>query len=49
MIIGKGGVLITCRQSDNYYDKVDGEETLGGDEKVYGLETVGGFMKCIFI
>ena len=49
VIIGKGGVLITCRQSDNYYDKVDGEETLGGDEKVYGLETVGGFMKCIFI
>ena len=30
------------------YDKVDGEESLGGDGKIYGLETVDGFMKCIF-
>ena len=49
VIIGKEGVLITCRQRDNYYNKADGEETLGGDGKVYGLETVDGFMKCIFI
>lgn len=49
MIIGKEGVLITCRQRDNYYNKADGEEILGGDGKVYGLETVDGFMKCIFI